>query len=110
MDYLIRINIKKGDRFFFIIDEWDTICREYAKSPVMDEFVNWLHNDMHDVESRDDVLTVLIHLGYLSYDRETRQCYLPNREVADEMESAIKDTPPDSFTPFNQKNLVVRRE
>ncbi len=50
------------------------------------------NNDLHDVTSRDDVLTVLIHLGYLSYDRETRECYLPNREVAIEMESAVRKT------------------
>ena len=48
-------------------------------------------NDLHDVRSRDDVLAVLIHLGYLSYDRETRECYLPNREVADEMEAAVDE-------------------
>ena len=48
-------------------------------------------NDLHDVRSRDDVLAVLIHLGYLSYDRETRECYLPNREVADEMEAAVEE-------------------
>ena len=46
-------------------------------------------NDMHEVNSRDDVLTVLIHLGYLSYDRVTHECYLPNREVAIEMENAL---------------------
>ncbi len=50
------------------------------------------NNDLHEVTSRDDVLTVLIHLGYLSYDRETRECYLPNREVAIEMESAVRKT------------------
>ena len=237
MGYLIRINAKKGDRFVFIIDEWDAICREFPKdSPTMNEYVDWLRhmfkeisaadvflgvymtgilpikkydtqsalnnfteysmispggmarffgftvdevkslaashsmefdelekwydgyqigdqksifnpnsvmqalrsrwcesywgktaaydtvatyikmnyeglqddiinmlaggrckvnpkkfrNDMHEIYSRDDVFTVLIHLGYLSYDRETRECYLPNREVADEMENAIE--------------------
>ena len=48
-------------------------------------------NDMSQVKSRDDVLTLLIHLGYLSYDRETRQCYLPNREVAGEMKNAVEE-------------------
>ena len=47
-------------------------------------------NDMKVVKSKDDVLTVLIHLGYLSYDRSKRECYVPNREVAGELENAVK--------------------
>ena len=54
--------------------------------------VTGFNNDMHEVTSRDDVLTVLIHLGYLSYDRTTQECYIPNREVAIEMESAVRKT------------------
>ena len=236
MDYLIRINIRKGDRFIFIIDEWDAICREFPGSTVMDDYVNWLRrmfkevnagnvfagvymtgilpikkyqtqsalnnfreysmvmprrlakyygftkeevralaakhgmdfdelekwydgyqigdepsmfnpnsvmealdtgrcrsfwgktaaydtvatyinmdyeglktdvarmlagervkvnpetfqNDMSQVKSRDDALTLLVHLGYLSFDWNSELCYLPNREVAGEMESAVK--------------------
>lgn len=47
-------------------------------------------NDMHDVRSKDDVLTVLIHLGYLSYDESEQECYIPNKEVRMEMENAVK--------------------
>ena len=47
-------------------------------------------NDLREVASRDDVLTVLIHLGYLSYDRVSRECFLPNLEVTLEMEKAIR--------------------
>ena len=50
------------------------------------------NNDLHDVRSRDDVLTVLIHLGYLSYDRVSRRCRIPNLEVSGEMELAVRDT------------------
>jgi len=49
-------------------------------------------NDMSIIRTRDDALTVLIHLGYLSYDRYTRECYIPNKEVAGEMENAVKTT------------------
>ena len=48
-------------------------------------------NDMSIVRTRDDVLTVLIHLGYLSYDWRHDECYIPNREVAGEMINAIKE-------------------
>ena len=47
-------------------------------------------NDMRDVHSKDDVFTVLIHLGYLSYDWHKDECYIPNREVAGEMVNAVK--------------------
>lgn len=47
-------------------------------------------NDLSEVRSRDDVLTVLIHLGYLTYDRREQECFIPNLEVAKEMENAIK--------------------
>ena len=48
-------------------------------------------NDMRDIHSKNDVLTVLIHLGYLSYDWQKRECYIPNREVADEMVGAVEE-------------------
>lgn len=47
-------------------------------------------NDMHDVRSKDDVFTVLIHLGYLAYDQEEKECYIPNKEVGIEMVNAIR--------------------
>ena len=47
-------------------------------------------NDMHDVRSKDDVFTVLIHLGYLSYDCEEEECFIPNKEVGMEMVNAVK--------------------
>jgi len=49
-------------------------------------------NDMKEIHSKDDVLTVLIHLGYLSYDAETKECNIPNKEVGMEMENAVKAT------------------
>ena len=49
-------------------------------------------NDMHIVRSKNDVFTVLIHLGYLAYDDDQRQCYVPNKEVADEFLNAVEDT------------------
>ena len=47
-------------------------------------------NDLSQIRSRDDVLTVLIHLGYLTYDRRKKECRIPNLEVSGEMESAVK--------------------
>ena len=49
-------------------------------------------NDLHTVGSRDAVLALLIHLGYLSYNRENRTCRIPNQEVRQEFERTIQDT------------------
>ena len=49
-------------------------------------------NDMTEVNSRDDVLTVLIHLGYLGYDWREESCYVPNYEVGRELQNAVEDT------------------
>lgn len=48
-------------------------------------------NDMSIIRSKDDVLTVLIHLGYLSYSWQKSECYIPNKEVAGEMVNAVED-------------------
>lgn len=47
-------------------------------------------NDMSDIRSKSDVFTVLIHLGYLAFDRVKSECYIPNYEVAGEMVNAVK--------------------
>ena len=49
-------------------------------------------NDMSIVRSKNDVLTVLIHLGYLAYDCDSQECYIPNKEVADEYLNAVEAT------------------
>jgi ribosomal protein S8 len=49
-------------------------------------------NDMTSFKSKDDVLTVLIHLGYLAYDEETKEAYVPNEEVRSAFERTIKRT------------------
>ena len=49
-------------------------------------------NDINVINSKNDVLTVLIHLGYLAYNRDTNRCYIPNKEVADEMNNAVQST------------------
>lgn len=38
-------------------------------------------NDMTTFKSASDVLTLLIHLGYLAYDSKTQEAFIPNEEV-----------------------------
>lgn len=46
-------------------------------------------NDMTTFSSKDDVLTLLVHLGYLAYDKDTAEVYIPNYEIIGEFESSI---------------------
>ena len=53
-------------------------------------------NDMVNLTSMDDVLTLLIHLGYLTYDFDTKRAWIPNQEIMGEYASAIKNLDSDS--------------
>lgn len=45
---------------------------------------------MTSFSSADDVLTLLIHLGYLRYDLNTREVFIPNMEIGSEFCNAIE--------------------
>ena len=45
--------------------------------------ISTFQNDMTSFKRKDDVLTLLVHLGYLSYDATKRAVKIPNQEVAD---------------------------
>jgi len=47
-------------------------------------------NDMVTFSSKDDVLTLLIHLGYLTYDFDTKTISIPNHEVMEQFLSTTK--------------------
>ena len=47
-------------------------------------------NSLLDIRSEDDVLTLLVHLGYLAYDEDAQEVFIPNKEVMDRFKSAIK--------------------
>ncbi len=46
-------------------------------------------NDMTTFRTEDDVLTLLIHLGYLGYDYENKCVFIPNNEVRGEYVNAV---------------------
>lgn len=55
--------------------------------------VNSYLNTMTDFHSKDDVFTYLIHLGYLAYDEDAEECYIPNREVRDQWILSVQFSP-----------------
>ena len=53
-------------------------------------FTDTFQNDMTTFVSKDDVLTLLIHLGYLAYDFNTSEVFIPNHEIQEEFTTATK--------------------
>jgi len=49
-------------------------------------------NDMTTFSSKDDILTLLIHLGYLTFDEETEEAFIPNQEISQEFLNAVEST------------------
>ena len=103
-----------GHAFVILIDEWDCIFREYqndkeSQKKYLDFLRMWLKdavvkmlageeieintgtftNDMVTFATKDDVLTLLLHLGYLTYNVDTKKVRIPNKEVAQEYLNAI---------------------
>lgn len=48
----------------------------------------WFQNDLISFSHADDVLTLLVHLGYLAFEDETQEVFLPNREAGEELHRA----------------------
>ena len=46
-------------------------------------------NDMTTIKSQDDVLTLLVHLGYLAYDANDKVVFIPNEEIREEFVRAV---------------------
>ena len=51
--------------------------------------VGTFSNDMTTFATKDDVLTLLVHLGYLTYDSTNGTVRIPNKEVSQEYVNAI---------------------
>lgn len=58
-------------------------------------------NDMVTFKNKDDVMTLLIHLGYLAYNRKWQTAFIPNEEIRGEFVDAVTE---------NKWNEVIRFE
>ena len=48
-------------------------------------------NDLTTFKGKDDVLTLMIHLGYLAYDSESKSVRIPNEEIKQEFQRSIHE-------------------
>ena len=66
-------------------------------------------NDMTTFNGRDDILSLLIHLGYLGFDDETSEVFIPNREILDEFKTSTKSKEwTDTFESFRLSQELLK--
>ena len=65
-------------------------------------------NDLVTFRGRDDILTLLIHLGYLAYDESTKKARIPNEEVRLEFVRTIReDKSPDTMKRVRESDKLI---
>ena len=64
--------------------------------------VSAFQNDMVSFADKDDVLTALIHLGYLGYDERRRTAFIPNEEIRQEFQLALRQNKWNEFIRFQK--------
>lgn len=63
-------------------------------------------NDMINFSDKDDVLTYLIHLGYLGYDQQQETAFVPNEEIRLELTKAVKRKKWNEWISFQRESDV----
>ena len=61
-------------------------------------------NDTVSFKSRDDVLTYLIHLGYLAFNQVNQTAFIPNEEIRKELTIATESTKWNELITFQQES------
>ena len=61
-------------------------------------------NDTENIKSRDDVLTYMIHLGYLGYDQTRKTAFVPNEEIRQELTTAVESKAWNEMIFFQQES------
>jgi len=61
-------------------------------------------NDMVSINNADDALTLLIHLGYLAFDAERNEVYVPNTEISTHFSLAIQNKYSDAYSEALKKS------
>lgn len=76
----------------YITMDFDGLCADIAKmlgGGRVSVNTRSFRNDMRNFEVKDDILTLLVHLGYLAYDSREQEVFIPNKEIVGEYETAM---------------------
>ena len=66
--------------------------------------VRTFQNDMVTFRNKDDVLTLLIHLGYLGYDQREQTAFIPNEEIRSEFAETVEEDRWNEWTAFQRES------
>lgn len=66
--------------------------------------VNSYQNDMTSLRCKDDILTLLMHLGYLAYDAQRKLAYIPNEEIRSEFAGVVAEDRWSDFLEFQRQS------
>ncbi|MFR2592837.1 MAG: hypothetical protein ACLTAS_04110 [Butyribacter sp.] len=66
--------------------------------------ISSFQNDAVNFTNKDDILTYLIHLGYLGYDEDKRTAFIPNEEIRQEFTKAVKRKQWNELIEFQKKS------
>ena len=69
--------------------------------------VTSFQNDTVNFANRDDVITYLIHLGYLGYNRAHQTAFVPNEEIRQELINATKRKKWNEFLYFQKESYSL---
>lgn len=61
-------------------------------------------NDPAKIASKDDVITYLIHLGYLGYNEDSETAFIPNEEIRQELITAVKSSNRNELIGFQEES------
>ena len=64
-------------------------------------------NDISSISCKDDVLTYMIHLGYLGYDQNKEKAFIPNEEIRQELMKAVKKKSWHEFDKFQMESVKL---
>ena len=88
-------------------DGLKTSIIEMLSGASVDVDVTSFQNDTISFASRDDVLTYLIHLGYLAYDQNNQRVFIPNEEIRHELNNAVKRNKWNEMISFQTESLAL---
>lgn len=61
-------------------------------------------NDVENFKNRDDVLTLLIHMGYLAFRQDRQTAYIPNEEIRLELLNAVRESKWNTYLEFQKES------
>lgn len=67
-------------------------------------------NDTANIRCKDDVLTYMIHLGYLAYDETRKLAFVPNEEIRQELTTAVESKAWNEMLQFQQQSEDLLNE